>query len=300
MFDTVSAQAQAITNLFVLTMVIATVILALVTGLVLYASFRYRSRPGQAEEPKQIFGHRNLEIAWTAAPAVLLAVLAGLTLYTMGLSDPSASAQEQPDLVITGHQWWWEVRYPKSGVVTANEIHIPVGQKLLTRIESADVIHSFWVPQLGRKMDAIPGHPNRLYLQADQAGTYLGTCAEYCGTQHAWMRIRVIAQSRDEFEAWQQEQLQLPQIPPNSEAAKGAQFFQEKTCVVCHTQGIGPDLTHMGDRETIAAGVLENTPPNMAKWLKNPQAVKPGSNMPNFNLTDQEIKALVAYLEASK
>jgi len=299
MFNPVSSHAQAITNLFILTLLIASVILILVTGLVLYASFRYRSRPGEGE-PKQVFGQRNLEIAWTAAPAVLLAVLAVLTLYTMRVSDPSVQSQAQPDVVIVGHQWWWEVRYPKDGVITANEIHLPAGQQMLAQIESADVIHSFWVPQLGRKMDAIPGHPNQLWLEADTPGTYLGTCAEYCGAQHAWMRIRVIVQPPAEFGTWQQQQLQLPQFPTAGEAAKGQQIFQEKTCIVCHAKGIGPDLTHVGSRETLAAGVLENSPDNMAKWLKNPQAVKPGSYMPNFNLTDTEIKALVAYLETSK
>jgi cytochrome c oxidase subunit 2 len=299
MFDSISHQAQAISNLFILTLLIATVILLLVTGLVLYASFRYRSRPGDGE-PRQVFGHRNLEIAWTAAPAVLLAVLAVLTLYTMRLADPAVGASAQPDVVITGHQWWWEVRYPQSGVVTANEIHLPVQRKMLAEIDSADVIHSFWVPQLGRKMDAIPGHPNHLWLEADTSGTYLGTCAEYCGTQHAWMRIRVIVQPPAEFDAWLHQQQQPPAIPTIAEAAQGKKLFEQKTCIACHTRGIGPDLTHVGSRETLAAGVLDNTPANMATWLKNPQAVKPGSDMPDFNLTDSEIKALVAYLEASK
>jgi len=298
MFKSISTQGQAISNLFILTLLIATAILILVTGLVLYASFRYRRRPGEGE-PKQVFGHRNLEIAWTAAPAVLLAVLAVLTLYTMRLADPTAAASAQPDVVITGHQWWWEVRYPRSGLVTANEIHLPAGQKMLAEIDSADVIHSFWVPQLGRKMDAIPGRPNRLWLEAGTPGTYLGTCAEYCGTQHAWMRIRVIVQPPAEFDAWRQQQLQAPPIPPG-EASRGQKIFTQKTCIACHTRGIGPDLTHVGSRETLAAGVLENTPANMTRWLKNPQAVKPGSYMPNFNLTDAEVTELTAYLEASK
>ena len=298
-FDPTSPQAQAISNLFVLTLILGTLILLLVTGLVLYASFRFRGRLGD-EEPKQIFGHRKLEIAWTIAPALLLAILAGLTLYTMNISDPSVQSQEQPDLVIIGHQWWWEVHYPKAGVVTANEIHLPAGQRLLTRIESADVIHSFWVPALGRKMDAIPGHPNTLYIESDKPGTYLGTCAEYCGAEHAWMRIRVLVQTPADFAAWQQDQLKLPQIPATGLAAQGKQIYQEKSCIVCHSQEIGPDLTHLGSRETLAAGVLTNTPDNLAKWLQNPQAVKPGSHMPNFNLSDSDIKALVAYLEASK
>ena len=131
-------------------------------------------------------------------------------------------------------------------------------------------------------------------------GTYLGTCAEYCGAEHAWMRIRVIAQPQADFEAWQQQQLQLPKIPTSGAAAEGEKLYTQKTCIVCHAAGIGPDLTHLGDRETIGAGVLTNTPANLAKWLKNPQAVKPGSYMPNFNLTDTEVQALVAYLEASK
>jgi cytochrome c oxidase subunit 2 len=298
-FNPSSPEAQSIVNLFVLTLFIAAVIFILVAGLVLIASFRFRSRPGE-DEPRQIFGNRKLEIAWTVGPALLLIVLFVLTIKTMSASDPPILPGQQPDLVITAHQWWWEVHYPKSGVITANEIHIPAGQKLLFRVESADVIHDFWVPELGRKIDAIPGHPNQVWLEANTPGTYLGTCAEYCGAEHAWMRIRVIAQPQADFETWQQQQLQLPKIPTSGAAAEGEKLYTQKTCIVCHAAGIGPDLTHLGDRETIGAGVLTNTPANLAKWLKNPQAVKPGSYMPNFNLTDTEVQALVAYLEASK
>jgi cytochrome c oxidase subunit 2 len=287
-FNPNSPQALAISNLFILVLIIGMVVLAIVTGLVIYASVRYRSRPGEGEPP-QIFGNRTLEIAWTAAPALLLA-------------DPAVLAgQEQPDLVIIAHQWWWEVHYPKVGVTTANEIHIPAGTRLLTRIESADVIHDFWVPQLGRKMDAVPGHPNHIWLEADTPGTYLGSCAEYCGLEHAWMRIRVIAQPQAEFDAWEQEQFQTPTIPATGDAALGKQYFTKLACVACHVdQPIGPDLTHFGSRETLGAGVLENTPANLARWLHDPQAVKPGVHMPNLNLTDAEVNALVAYLEASK
>ena len=248
-----------------------------------------------------------MEIGWTVAPAVLLIVLAVLTLYTMRISDPSVQSQEQPDLVIVGHQWWWEVRYPKAGVVTANEIHLPAGQRLLTRIESADVIHSFWVPALGRKMDAIPGHPNHLYIQADTPGTYLGTCAEYCGAQHAWMRIRVIVQTPKDFQAWLQQQAAVPATPTSGQAAQGAQLFQDLTCRNCHSIAgtsahgtFAPDLTHLTDRQTIGAGVLDNTPANLALWLTNPQAIKPGSYMPNLNLSSDQVMSLVAYLESLK
>jgi cytochrome c oxidase subunit 2 len=301
-FNPNSPQAQAIADLFMLILLIGTVILLIVTVLVLYASFRYRRREGDVGEPRQIFGKRSLEIGWTVTPALLLTVILGLTIYTMGRADPATPGnEEQADLVIIAHQWWWEAIYPKSGVVTANEIHIPTGRKLLTRIESADVIHSFWVPALGRKIDAIPGHPNHLWLEADTPGTYHGTCTEYCGAEHAWMRIQVIAQAPDAFEAWQQQQSEPPAVPAAGDAATGAQLFQELTCVSCHvSQRIGPNLYHVASRGTIGAGILENTPANLAKWLANPQAVKPGVHMPNLNLTQQQISALVAYLEALK
>jgi cytochrome c oxidase subunit 2 len=301
-FNPTSPQAQAIANLFILILVIGTVILLIVTVLVLYASLRYRWRKDDGGEPRQIFGIRNLEIGWTIAPALLLTVILGLTIYTMGRADPATPGNDvQADLVIIAHQWWWEVDYPKSGVVTANEIHIPTGQKLLTRIESADVIHSFWVPELGRKIDAIPGHPNHLWLTADTPGTYHGTCTEYCGAEHAWMRILVIAEAPDAFEAWQRQQSAPPTVPTAGDAAKGAQLFQQLTCISCHvSQRIGPNLYHLGSRRTIGAGILENTPANLAKWLTNPQAVKPGIHMPNLNLTQQQVNALVAYLEALK
>lgn len=310
-FNPGSAQAQAIANLFVLTLVIAAGIFVLVTGLVLYASWRYRERPGQEGEPPQIFGHRTLEIGWTVAPALLLAGLFVFTVNTMQASDPSAQqalqAGRQPDLIVTGHQWWWEVKYPATGLVTANEIHIPAGKQLLVQVDSADVIHDFWVPQLARKMDATPGHATHMWLQADEPGTYLGTCSEYCGTQHAWMRIRVIAQPQAEFDAWMQQQLQVPAIPTTGDAADGAKFFQSSTCANCHTIAgtdadgrVGPDLTHIAGRETLGAGVLENTPDTLATWLKDPQAVKPGVKMPDFKLSDGDVQQLVAYLETLK
>ncbi|MFN2166366.1 MAG: cytochrome c oxidase subunit II [Anaerolineae bacterium] len=300
-----SPQAQSIQNQFLLTLLVAAGVFLLVTLLVLFASWRYRWR-GDSDEPRQVYGIRKLEIGWTVAPALLLLVLFGLTLYTMRTVDPPKPGDAQPDLQIIAHQWWWEVHYPKSGAVTANEIHIPTGQQLLTEVESADVIHDFWVPQLARKVDATPGYPTSIWLQADKPGTYLGTCAEFCGAQHAWMRIRVVAQSPSDFQAWEQQQLAQPAAPSSDLAAQGAQIFQQRTCTNCHaiagtgaTQQIGPDLTHLGDRETLGAGVLDNTPEELARWLKDPQAIKPGSYMPNLKLSDSEINALVAYLEAT-
>lgn len=302
-----SLYAQVITNLFIITLIIGGLIFLIVAGSVTYIIFRYREKPGQAE-PQQNFGQLKLEIAWTVTPGIILLVLFILTLRTMGQANPAAAQNPaQPDIVIIAHQWWWEVHYPKTGVVTANEIHIPAGKAYYTEVESADVIHDFWVPELGPKVDAIPGHPNYRTIEADKAGTYLGTCAEYCGAQHAWMRIRVIAQSQADFDAWTKAQLKVPQTPTSGLAADGAKYFIQGACVACHTiagtnakGNVGPDLTHVAERETIGAGVLDNTPGNLATWITNPQAIKPGNHMPNLNLPTSEVQALVAYLEALK
>jgi cytochrome c oxidase subunit II len=303
-FNPSSPQAQAISDIFILVLLICAVIFVIVTGSLIYAMIRYRRRPGEGE-PRQEYGKSKLEVIWTVLPLLIVVFLFGFTIRTMRSFYPPQD--EQPDLLVIGHQWWWEVRYPKSGVVTANEVHIPVGNKLLVRLESTDVIHDFWVPQLARKMDMVPGHSNYIWLEANTAGTYLGACSEYCGTQHAWMRIRVIAQTQAEFDAWQQIQLQIPSTPITGEAAQGAELFQRMTCANCHAISgtpadarVGPDLTHLASRQTLGAGVLENTSSNLAKWLANPQAVKPGILMPNMKLTDEEINLLLAYMENLK
>lgn len=303
-FNPISPQALDISNLFIAILIIAGVIFALVAFLVLYPAVRYRHRPG-ADEPYQEFGRPKLEIAWTVAPAILLAVVFGFTVTTMRAAD-SPTGGHPPDLTVIGHQWWWEMRYTTGGV-TANELHLPVGRRMLLQLDSADVIHNFWVPQLGRKLDMVPGHTNRLWVEPTQTGTFLGACAEYCGTEHAWMRLRVIVQPPAEFDAWQRQQTQTSVSPTSGDAAQGAMLFQQVTCASCHAIAgtnanaqIGPDLTHFGGRDTIAAGVLDNTPENLTKWLKDPQAVKPGNHMPNLQLTDSQIRDLVAYLEAQK
>jgi cytochrome c oxidase subunit 2 len=185
----------------------------------------------------------------------------------MHISDPAPD--QPPDLTIIGHQWWWEVRYP-DGAVAANEIHIPTQSNLLVRLESADVIHDLWVPQLGRKMDMIPGHPNLMWIRADTPGEYLGACAEYCGAEHAWMRIQVEAQTTADFEKWLEQQ-RLPAPAPGSDLERrGLQIFTQKTCVNCHTikglnpdTSVAPDLTHVAGRATIGTGVLKNTPQSL-------------------------------------
>lgn len=299
-FNTASPQAQAISEVFIISLITLAFILLLVIGLVIFVSIKYRGKEGDAEPP-QIFGNKKLEIGWTVVPGLILIFLFVWTIISSQRSDPAIPSGSNYDLVVTAHQWWWELRYPQSGVITANEIHIPVNKKWLVQIKSADVIHSFWVPKLARKMDAIPGHPNHIWLQADKAGTYWGTCSEYCGAQHAGMHIMVIAESDSAFNAWLNEQQSSPTLAPNSDAAKGQTLFNEKTCLNCHViKSVGPNLTHVGSRRTLASGVIKNTPENMARWLHDPQSIKPGCNMPDLNLTDQEVQYLAAYLEASK
>jgi cytochrome c oxidase subunit II len=301
-----SSLANGITHLFTTTLVIAAIVFVLVTGLVLYVSFRYRAKR-DGKEPKQVFGNRPLEMAWTVTPALVLGFLLAYTVVTMNIADPSIPEGQQPDVIITGHQWWWEVRYLKSGVITANELHLPVGKRLLAEVVSSDVIHSFWVPQISRKIDATPGYTAHLWLEADQPGVYQGSCAEYCGTQHAWMRIQVFAESKTDFDAWQKQQLVIPTTPLSGDAAKGAVLFQQLTCSSCHTIAgtpanaqIGPNLTHVASRPTIGGGVLDNSPASLTKWIANPQVIKPGVLMPNLELSITQINELVAYLEAIK
>jgi cytochrome c oxidase subunit 2 len=276
-----SPQAAAISHLFVGTLIFLGAILALVTFLVFYAVIRYRDRPG-APEAQQNFGSPKLEFLWTAIPILSLAVLSGFMVRAMIASDPP-TANADPDLRIIAHQWWWEIYYLKSGVVTANEIHIPVGKQLLVDFRSADVIHDFWAPALGRKIDIIPGHSSRMWIEADHAGTYLG-----------------IAETPDQFAAWQTRQAGSPPAPVTADEQQGAKIFRQNICTNCHTRSVGPDLTHVASRRTLAAGALDNTPENLAAWLRDPDRFKPGSNMPNFKLSDDEVRELVAYLETQK
>ncbi|HKV45362.1 MAG TPA: cytochrome c oxidase subunit II [bacterium] len=298
LLSSASPQAQATGHLLVFVLALGGAVFALVAGIIVVAAVRFRDRPGRAE-PVQDPGRPKAEIAWVAGAGALLLVIFVPTVVTMRIVDPP-TGRRIPDLVVTGHQWWWEVGYPGQGIVTANEIHIPVDRPLLVHLVSADVIHDFWVPQLARKMDLTPGYPTDIWLQADTPGVYLGACAEFCGAEHAWMRIRVIAEPAPAFAAWVQQQRQPPPPPQGPEAAVGVQLYQEDTCGSCHATGVGPDLSHLASRGTLAAGRLENTPAELARWLADPQAVKPGSLMPNFHLSPADVRALVAYLETLK
>ena len=300
-----SALAKAIVDLLNVTFVLSAVIMALVTGLVTYCIIRFKGRPDHPE-PRQFYGNMKLEAAWTVIPFLVLVGLMVLTVKAMYASDPPDKNQE-PDLIVVGHQFWWEIKYPSSGLVTANEVHLPAGRPLLFRLESADVIHDFWVPQMGRKMDMIPGHPNSAWLQAGQPAEFRGTCSEFCGAQHAWMQIRVVAESAEQFAAWEKQQLEPASRPTTPSAERGARLFQQLTCVNCHAiRGLpgnavaGPNLSHLASRKTLGAGVVENTPEGLTRWLKNPQHVKPGNLMPNMFLTEAQTEDLVSYLQTLK
>jgi cytochrome c oxidase subunit II len=206
----------------------------------------------------------------------------------MNAIEPPARPEKAPDLVVTGHQWWWDARYP-NGALAVGDLHIPVSKKLLVRVDSADVIHDFWVPQLARKMDAIPGVASFIWLEADRAGTYQGVCSEFCGAQHAWMQFRVIAEPEADFEVWLRRQAE-PALPPPA-------LYEQKKCGECHATGKGPDLAHVASREFLGAGISRNTPANMALWVRRPQSIKPGNRMPDQDLSDAETATLTAWLE---
>ncbi len=239
-------------------------------------------------------------------PAIVLAILMGLGVATDTVNARPPGLGAGPIEVI-GHQWWWEVRYPDENIVTANEIHIPVGTPVLFKLTSADVIHSFWVPQLHSKLDMIPGQTNTVWVQADQMGSYQGECAEYCGEQHAGMDFTVVVESADDYAKWVNLQKQDAPKPTTDLVLAGEQTFLGSSCVYCHaikgtnaSGTIGPDLTHFASRATIGAGVLPNTPGNLAGWIINSQAIKPGNKMPPMDLNSDQLQSVLAYLETLK
>jgi len=307
MFASSSMQADEINRLFLYFIILSFVILFVVGFMVIGGIVRFRADKQGEGEPKQITGNKRLELIWTVIPLVIVVWLFFISLKAMNkINDPIADGKK-PDIEIIAHQWWWDFRYPQKGVVTANELHIPVGKKLLMKVEAADVIHSWWVPSLGRKIDAIPGRSNYAWIEADEAGTYDGACSEYCGAEHAWMRIKVIAEPEEEYEAWLQHEKQHAPLPTDSLAVLGAKLFQQKTCGSCHAISgtparahIAPDLSHFASRKTILSGMMENSKENLRRWLEDPQKLKEGSQMPNFRMKKQEIDALTHYLETLK
>ena len=301
--DPESPQARAIFDLVKISYIVFALIFLIVTTGIVYAMLRFHARAGEPD-PKQIAGSKKIEIIWLVIPFLIVIFLFVITINAMNLADPPPAPT--PDLVVTGHQFWWQADYPGSGVTTANEIHIPTGKAISVRLESKDVLHEFWVPKLTRKMSNVPGQPNHIWIQADRPGTYIGQCSEFCGTQHAWMRIVVVAEDPAQFAQWEQAQLRPAQAPIDGAHAKGLELFRTSTCINCHaingvagaTSRVAPDLSHVGSRRQLAAGIIENTPENMRRWIRDPQAVKQGALMPDFYLTNEQIDDLAGYLSS--
>ena len=303
--DPVTDQGRIISDLFNLELVLALLLFLLVGGLLTAIIIRFRGRPGDMDPP-QVMGNRKLEVTWTLLPVLVLACLFVLTVRTMNAVD-AASPNELPVQVI-GHQWWWEFHYEEQGIVTANELHLPVDTPLRLDLQSADVIHSFWLPQFGWMQDNVPGKTNQMRVRVNQVGDFVGACTQFCGVEHARMRLRVNVESRDQFEAWAQQQEQPAAAPTSAASAHGQQVFEQRTCANCHViqgtsaQGkVGPDLTHLASRATIGAGVLDNTPDNLRRWVKDAPGIKAGVLMPSFsNLSDADLSDLETYLEGLK
>jgi cytochrome c oxidase subunit II len=238
---------------------------------------------------------------------VLTALFVWADIFVIRSTAAPSPSSTSLTIRVVGHQWWWEARYPGTNAVTANEIHIPVRTRVNVVGTTADVIHSLWVPELNRKIDLIPGRANRVLLYADRPGTYLGQCAEFCGLQHAHMTAIVIAEPAARFRSWLQANSAPARPPAGTEASYGANIFEDEACSGCHeirgtpARGrIGPDLTHLATRTTLAAGTIPNTPAELARWIRDPQHAKPGNRMPSLQLPQADLKALVAYLESLK
>ena len=310
-FRPLSQPAQEIKELSVLVLAICGAIFAVVAGLLVYAIVRFRHRAGdELSEPPQVYGSNQIELAWTILPLLIVFVLILVTSRTIANIQNRKPPPTAVQATVIGHQWWWEIRYPELGIVTANELHVPASdgrgsRPTFLKLQSADVAHSFWVPLLAGKTDLIPNRKNLMWIEPTKPGVYLGNCAEYCGTQHARMLIRVVVHPPDEFERWAREQQQSASV--ETSAAAGRKVFFANSCVNCHTIGgtsaqgkFGPDLTHLMSRETLAAGAAPNTTDNLRLWVRDPQKIKVGCLMPNMQLTDDQVDQVVAYLQTLK
>jgi cytochrome c oxidase subunit II len=286
-------------------------IFLIVGGLLLYAVIRFRQRESDSErEPPQIYGSNQIELSWTVIPILIVVMLFLSTTRVILETEAAPKPASALDVTVIGHQFWWEFRYPKLGVVTANELHVPVSDPAkptptYLAMSSADVTHSFWVPRLAGKMDAIPNRINTMWIDPQVPGLYLGQCAQYCGTQHAKMLLRVVAQTPEDFAQWieQQKRASDTNLSGNSAAAEGQTVFMHSACINCHTIAgtvatgrFGPDLTHLESRETIASGPIENTPQNLRRWVADPNEMKPGALMPSMHLNDHDLDVITAYM----
>jgi len=286
-------------------------IFLIVGGLLVYALIKFRHRPTDSDhEPAQIYGSTQIELSWTVIPILIVVTLFLTTTRVIWQTEAAPKPAGAVDVIVVGHQFWWEYKYPKLGVVTANELHIPASDPshptpTYLEMSSADVSHSFWVPRLAGKTDLIPNRVNTMWMDPSQPGLYLGQCAQYCGTQHAKMLLRVYVDSPADFAAWikKQQQPATRDLSGNPLAQEGQKIFLGTACISCHAVAgtpangrFGPDLTHLASRDTIGSGAIPNTPQNLRAWVADPNAMKPGSLMPSMHLNDHDLDAITAYL----
>jgi cytochrome c oxidase subunit II len=306
-FAPASTPAREINQISHFVLLMTGTIFVVVAGLLTYVIIKYKAR-GTAEqhEPAQVYGSTQVELAWTVIPVLIVVVLFLTTARIIFAIQDAPEPKSALDVTVVGHQFWWEFRYPKLGIVTANELHVPVSSPALSeptylRLLSADTDHSFWVPQLAGKTDLIPNHPNQMWIDPQYPGLYVGQCAQFCGVEHALMLLRVYVDTPEQFAAWVKNQ-QQPGVQ-DAKVAAGRHIFETEACMNCHTvtgtvaKGtFGPDLTHLMSRATIAAGAASNTPDNLRSWIRDPNQFKPGALMPAMQLSDEQINELVAYL----
>jgi len=315
-FAPASTPADSIFSLSMFVILACAVIFIVVSALLGYAVVRFRNKHSDDRtEPAQIYGSTQVELAWTVIPILIVIALALASARVIASVQDARRPPNALEVIVTGHEYWWEYRYPALNIVTANELHVPVSDPahptptFLTLL-SANTDHSFWVPRLAGKTDLIPNHPNSMWIDPHEPGLFLGQCAQYCGTQHAKMLLRVYVQPREEFNRWVEEQQKVPHgstaeaVSSNAVSSTGQRVFESTACVNCHTVSgtpakgrFGPDLTHLMSRDTIASGAARNTPELLRLWIKNPDAIKPGSKMPAMGLSEPDLDAVTAYLE---
>jgi cytochrome c oxidase subunit II len=308
-FKPASTPADSIHRLSVFVLVIAGLIFLVVFSLLVYAVGKFRHRASEdGREPPQVYGSNQMELAWTVVPVLIVLVLFFATARVIHSIQQAVPPPGTIRVTAIGHQFWWEFRYPELGVVTANELHVPVSDPArrtptFVTLLSADTDHSFWVPQLAGKTDLIPNRVNSMWIEPHETGMYVGQCAQYCGTQHAKMFLRIYVESPEQFSQWIA--AEKGQAHSVDAVAAGREIFEKTACVNCHAISgtiadgrFGPDLTHLMSRETIAAGAAPNTHESLKLWIHNPDSIKPGSLMPAMNLTDHDLEAVTAYLES--
>ncbi|WP_096199216.1 cytochrome c oxidase subunit II [Bacillus sp. FJAT-45350] len=304
--DPKGPQAAWLLDNMMLSVYVMTFVSVVVFAIFFIILAKFRRKPGDDTYPKQVEGNHTLEIIWTAIPILLLAILAVPTVTgTFMLADTEPEGEHTVEIKVTGHQFWWQFDYEGEGFTAGQDVYIPVGEKVIFELHASDVQHSFWVPALGGKVDNVPGITNHLWLIADEPGIYKGKCAELCGPEHALMDFKVVALDRPDYDAWVEGMLAATGESEDTFAQQGYEVFQNNGCIGCHAvsgtgTAAGPTLTNFGER-TVVAGYLEYTEENLEAWIRDPESLKQGNNMPGYpQLSDDDMAALIAYLNSLK